>query len=412
MLPILIGGITMAASGALLTPSVFAAESTTVLESTIPPISVLNGGEEGMSYDLLRSLADNKHEQNTTTIDVQDITATSAILSMGLPDSTVPEKCTVYYTTDAELLANVISGEDELDVNSTSLTVTGTSTYGCQLDTLTPDTEYYITVIAWDNNVPTVLGVGEFTTLTSTPNKIKLKSSDVTYDSLTISWTKQDCDAFKIYRAVGNGKFKLYKTVSSKVTSLTETNLKEDTDYQYKIRAIKTGKIKTIYGKYSDILTVHTELEDPNTDQFIWPTPTLTTVTSEVGQRWGAYHAGVDISGSSALGSDIVASEGGTVVFANQKIDSSGYGLYVIIDHGNGYMSLYGHCSKVLVKVGDTVKQGDVIAKVGSTGDSTGPHLHWEIRSVDGAKTYDNYFATGKKLNPLKLLVDSTDKEN
>ena len=78
------------------------------------------------------------------------------------------------------------------------------------------------------------------------------------------------------------------------------------------------------------------------------------------------------------MGSVITASDGGKVVYSTYN--TGGYGYLVIIDHENGYQTYYAHCSQLLVSVGDRVAQGDNIALVGSTGDSTGPHCHFEIR--------------------------------
>ena len=103
--------------------------------------------------------------------------------------------------------------------------------------------------------------------------------------------------------------------------------------------------------------------------------PTAGTVTSRFGSRWGRNHNGMDIANST--GTLIKASDNGIVTFAGTK---SGYGLIVIIDHQNGYETYYGHCSKLAVKQGDKVLKGDVIAYMGSTGNSTGSHLHFEIR--------------------------------
>ncbi|MBQ9926293.1 MAG: M23 family metallopeptidase, partial [Clostridia bacterium] len=83
------------------------------------------------------------------------------------------------------------------------------------------------------------------------------------------------------------------------------------------------------------------------------------------------------------------ASDGGRVTYAGWK---GNYGYCVFIDHGNGYTTVYAHCSKLLVKVGQSVAKGETIAKVGSTGRSTGPHLHFEIR------------VNGKHQNPLNYI--------
>ncbi len=119
---------------------------------------------------------------------------------------------------------------------------------------------------------------------------------------------------------------------------------------------------------------------------FIWPVPGYTMITSEFGPRWGTNHNGIDISGSGVYGADITASDGGTVTLA--QYDNSGYGMHIIIDHGNGFETLYAHCSELYVQPGDQVYAGQVIAAVGSTGDSTGPHLHFEI------------ILNGKKVDP------------
>ena len=103
-------------------------------------------------------------------------------------------------------------------------------------------------------------------------------------------------------------------------------------------------------------------------------------VTSEFGGRWGRMHEGTDFG--DPTGTPIYASDGGTVVTAGY---SGGYGLCIDIDHENGRMTRYGHCSAINVSVGDKVYQGQEIGYVGSTGNSTGPHLHFEI-ILDGVK--------------------------
>ena len=125
--------------------------------------------------------------------------------------------------------------------------------------------------------------------------------------------------------------------------------------------------------------------------QFIWPAPGTTMITSGVGPRWGTTHNGIDISGGGAYGSPIVAADGGTVIVAVHSGWGGGYGLHVMIDHGNGYVTVYGHASQVLVNEGDKVSQGQTIAYIGSTGDSTGPHLHFEIRNNGAIMDPESY---------------------
>lgn len=104
-------------------------------------------------------------------------------------------------------------------------------------------------------------------------------------------------------------------------------------------------------------------------------------VTSRFGMRWGRMHQGTDIA--APHGTPILAAADGKVSFSGW---SGGYGELIILDHGNGTKTKYGHCSKRLVSVGDIVRQGDVIGKVGNTGNSTGPHLHYEVIREGQAK--------------------------
>ena len=98
-------------------------------------------------------------------------------------------------------------------------------------------------------------------------------------------------------------------------------------------------------------------------------------------------HTGIDIS--APYGTPIKAAAGGTVTYSGNAND--GYGYYVIVSHGNGVTTLYAHCSQLLVSKGQSVKQGEVIAKVGSTGNSTGNHLHLEIRKNGITYNPQNY---------------------
>lgn len=115
--------------------------------------------------------------------------------------------------------------------------------------------------------------------------------------------------------------------------------------------------------------------------KLLWPVPSSNVITSPFGMRLhpvlGVYrmHTGIDIAANT--GASIVAAADGQVIFSGYY---RGYGYTVIIDHGDGISTLYAHNSALLVKEGDTVKRGQVIAKAGSTGLSTRPHLHFEVR--------------------------------
>lgn len=117
--------------------------------------------------------------------------------------------------------------------------------------------------------------------------------------------------------------------------------------------------------------------------QFAFPT------SGGISQYYSWYHPGVDIANRAAPG--VQAADGGRVIVAG-FVDSSGYGNRVIIDHGNGYQTLYAHLSANYVSVGQSVAKGQIIGQMGSTGRSTGTHLHFEIRSG------------GRQLNPLSFV--------
>ena len=136
---------------------------------------------------------------------------------------------------------------------------------------------------------------------------------------------------------------------------------------------------------------------DPNSKGWTWPVPYSNSyITSPFGYRHdpisGAYkfHAGIDISMPGAMGKNLVAVKPGTVIRTVHS--NSGYGNYVMVDHGGGYVSLYAHCKSLAVSNGQRVSQGQVIAYIGTSGYSTGPHVHFEIRK------------NGEKVNPSNYV--------
>ena len=118
------------------------------------------------------------------------------------------------------------------------------------------------------------------------------------------------------------------------------------------------------------------------TGHFVWP------ISGTVSQGNQPYHHALDILGK--LGMPIKASDGGRVVYAGWTDD--GYGYHVVIDHGNGYRTLYAHMSRIDVRVGQSVQQNDIIGAVGATGRATAFHVHFEIEQ------------NGVRVNPAPLL--------
>lgn len=139
----------------------------------------------------------------------------------------------------------------------------------------------------------------------------------------------------------------------------------------------------------------------PSGGGYVWPVPGFYSLSSQYSENRGSYnHGGIDISGSGFMGTTIVAAASGTVIVSNNTCSHNwgkngscgcggGFGNYVWIDHGNGKATIYAHMTRTTVAVGSRVSAGQTIGYGGSTGYSTGPHLHFETR----------YY--GKKYNPM-----------
>ncbi len=131
--------------------------------------------------------------------------------------------------------------------------------------------------------------------------------------------------------------------------------------------------------------------DDEYDGSFIWPVQSSDMyVSSEYGWRFDNtdFHTGIDVTRNAAMGKPYVASASGTVIYAgwdpNGAAYNGGYGQMIMIDHGDGFVTLYGHSSALYVSVGQQVKQGEVIGAIGETGWAYGPHVHFEIR-VNGS---------------------------
>lgn len=159
------------------------------------------------------------------------------------------------------------------------------------------------------------------------------------------------------------------------------------------------AQMQKVQEEIADIYAVYnSKYTDYVGGELAWPVPGFGNVTSTYGWRFGGsdFHTGIDISGGGVHGANIIAANTGTVMFVRTSGYSSGYsggyGSYVILDHGGGISTLYAHCSNIYVSEGDVIAKGQIIASVGSTGWSTGPHLHFEVRQ------------NGQHVNPLPYV--------
>lgn len=189
--------------------------------------------------------------------------------------------------------------------------------------------------------------------------------------------------------------------LSSQVQQVAQT-IQDIAELEKQFQESYEEKSKEAAAMRAEIDAIFAELESMDEfvgGEYLWPVPVkYRTISCEYGWRFNNtdFHTGMDITGSSSgaiYGADVYAANSGEVKFVQTTYTpGKGYGKYVIVDHGGGYSTLYAHLSETLVSVGDYVQRGDVIAKVGSTGWSTGPHLHFEYR------------VNGKAQNPRTIL--------
>lgn len=179
-----------------------------------------------------------------------------------------------------------------------------------------------------------------------------------------------------------------YNAYESKIANLEY--LKETYKYE---KQVSIDEIKAYEAEIDEIIR-QAQLAASNSvvydqGEWRWPLdPKFTLITTYFGyDPWrGGNHGAIDIGNGGINGANIYSMKGGEVIVAKTTYTPGyDYGMYVVIDHGDGYQSLYAHCSAIYVSVGQMVNKGDTIAAVGSTGYSTGPHLHFEIRK-DGSR--------------------------
>lgn len=168
------------------------------------------------------------------------------------------------------------------------------------------------------------------------------------------------------------------KAQEAKIVQMEAEIKKKEAEEEAARKAAAAGKTNNSTAKGN---TGSTTTTSTGSSSLRWPCPASGRITSGYGNRKSptagasSNHKGIDISAST--GSSIVAAAGGTVSIATYSYSA---GNYVVVNHGNGLSTVYMHCSQLLVSAGDTVKAGQTIAKVGSTGYSTGSHLHFAVR--------------------------------
>ena len=197
----------------------------------------------------------------------------------------------------------------------------------------------------------------------------------LTFEKTNESYTfknKEDCEAWlKELNAIK--KQTNYKITDIKLNYSTITSANS---LAQKIANVKNEVTKEKEEqKRKQSITVSRGSSLPRVSSYAFPLKSYAYVSSEYGPRWGTTHTGIDFAAKA--GTHIYSWRDGKVTFAGW---SGGYGNFIIIDHGNGFVTRYAHCSKIAVTKGQTVSQGQIIGYVGTTGNSTGNHLHFEIK--------------------------------
>jgi len=219
-------------------------------------------------------------------------------------------------------------------------------------------------------------------------NISRLKKSQSEFQQKNYYLTQQQRNIERLKRNISNKK-KLYyvrKKDQSQAYSALKNKRKE---YEGRIQELKKNSQEI--GALIRKLSKQGSLKGLGKGKFIWPIRGI--ITSPYGYRKHPifkvvrFHSGIDIA--QKYGKKIVAADGGVVIFSGWW---GGYGKAIIIDHGRGYTTVYGHTSRIYVSKGDKVSQRQVIGLIGTTGYSTGPHLHFEIRK------------DGKTRNPMEFL--------
>ena len=188
----------------------------------------------------------------------------------------------------------------------------------------------------------------------------------IPYDVVTTTDTKLDFGDTVVKEQGSDGsKVVTYSYLQKNGETVSQQVVEEKVSKQPVTQVVSEGPTLTA-------VSMSVSRGSKSSKMFAWPL--RGPINSPYGSRWGKLHNGLDIGGGT--GSSYSAAASGTVTAAGW---GGGYGNMIVIDHGNGVSTRYGHSSKLLVSVGDRVEQGETIGLVGSTGHSTGPHLHFEV---------------------------------
>ncbi|MDO5556697.1 MAG: M23 family metallopeptidase [Clostridia bacterium] len=237
--------------------------------------------------------------------------------------------------------------------------------------------------------------------------KFELVSENETNEDEIVEYVKQTAEVtYKIYEVSVGGQEPTYINTleeAEEVVSEVKEKYEEDMELDIAIKEIYTTDIENIENSDKEVAkaTIDNEIrvkieEDEKKEKatvngiYLASKPTSGNITSRFGSKESIRkkaHKGLDIA--SPVGTPIYAAADGKVIFASY---SGGYGNVVKVAHGNNVETYYAHCSKLCVKVGENVKAGELIAKMGSTGRSTGSHLHFEVR------------VNGTAVNPQKFM--------
>ncbi|GAB2716960.1 M23 family metallopeptidase [Paenibacillus thermoaerophilus] len=321
----------------------------------------------------------------------QKFSKSGSVTTLSSSSSAAPESVTVesvsfveqVETSEAEIQPDQVMKPEELlkkletgDVAPTKYTVVEGDCVGCIAQKLGISKQ-----VIYDNNPwikDDMIRVGDVLDLTVLQPSLTVKTVELVEEEQEMHYeTEYQYDdtmragMTETIKAGSDGK-KLVKMRVTKINGL-------ESEYEVVDEKVIVEPVKAIVKKGTKVI------KGEGTGKFAWPVVGA-RISSPFGTRWGKLHKGVDLIGNR----NIRAADNGVVVYAGDKGD--GYGKQIVIDHKNGYRTLYGHLSKIGVSVGKVVEKGESIGTMGSTGQSTGVHLHFEIQK------------SGKVENPLKYL--------